>query len=153
MEDSELKRQAVYAKQGRSSQFRNRKERDAWLGKEIQEIDRTMMTQQQQVNFQDILDRPFFIWIIINNNLLFNQANDLESQISNLTQSIERVSGEIQNTRTKMEQRKGNLEEMNNGYSELKVQRDKLTDQRKFVFILIKVNYKNILYINNLICI
>src|ERR1051325_12065770 len=112
-----------------------------------------MMTQQQQVNFQDILDRPFFIWIIINNNLLFNQANDLESQISNLTQSIERVSGEIQNTRTKMEQRQGNLEEMNNGYSELKVQRDKLTDQRKFVFILIKVNYKNNLYNNNLICI
>ena len=50
MEDAELKRQALYAKQGRSSQFRSRKERDAWLGKEIQEIDRTVMTQQQQVN-------------------------------------------------------------------------------------------------------
>ena len=44
-----MKRQALYAKQGRSSQFRDRGERDAWLGKEIQEIDRTVMTQQQQV--------------------------------------------------------------------------------------------------------
>ena len=50
MEDAELKRQALYAKQGRSSQFSNRRERDAWLGKEVQEIDRTMITQQQQVN-------------------------------------------------------------------------------------------------------
>ena len=50
LEDAELLRQALYAKQGRSSQFRSRKERDAWLGKEIQEIDRTVMTQQQQVN-------------------------------------------------------------------------------------------------------
>ncbi|RIA90233.1 chromosome segregation protein sudA [Glomus cerebriforme] len=106
LEDAELKRQALYAKQGRSSQFRDRGERDAWLGKEIQEIDRTVMTQQQQ-------------------------ANDLESQISNLTQSIERVSGEIQNTRNKLEQRKVNLEEMNNQHNELKAQRDKLTDQRK----------------------
>ncbi|CAB5184505.1 uncharacterized protein OCT59_029661 [Rhizophagus irregularis] len=106
LEDAELKRQALYAKQGRSSQFRDRGERDAWLGKEIQEIDRTVMAQQQQ-------------------------ANDLESQINNLTQSIERVSGEIQNTRNKLEQRKVNLEEMNNQYNELKAQRDKLTDQRK----------------------
>ncbi|GES77633.1 chromosome segregation protein SudA [Rhizophagus clarus] len=106
LEDAELKRQALYAKQGRSSQFRDRGERDAWLRKEIQEIDRTVMTQQQQ-------------------------ANDLESQISNLIQSIERVSGEIQNTRNKLEQRKVNLEEMVNQFNELKAQRDKLTDQRK----------------------
>ncbi|CAI2172186.1 19502_t:CDS:10 [Funneliformis geosporum] len=106
LEDAELKRQALYAKQGRSSQFRNRTERDAWLGSEIQEIDQTMTTQQQQANY-------------------------LESQINDLTKNIERVSEEILNTRNKLEQRKVNLEEMNNQYSELKAQRDKLTDQRK----------------------
>ena len=55
MEDAELLRQALYAKQGRSSQFRNREERDAWLRKEIQEIDQTVTTQQQQVNDQNKL--------------------------------------------------------------------------------------------------
>ncbi|RHZ71222.1 hypothetical protein Glove_261g73 [Diversispora epigaea] len=106
LEDSEMQRQTLYAKQGRSSQFRTREQRDAWLRQEIREIDKTKSTQSLQVV-------------------------ELESQINELSENIERVTGEIHDTRNKLEQRKINIEEMNNEYNEMKSQRDKLTEQRK----------------------
>ncbi|CAG8500195.1 10013_t:CDS:10 [Diversispora eburnea] len=106
LEDSEMQRQTLYAKQGRSSQFRTREQRDAWLRQEIREIDKTKSTQSLQVV-------------------------ELESQINELSENIERVLGEIHDTRNKLEQRKINIEEMNNEYNEMKSQRDKLTEQRK----------------------
>ncbi|CAJ0751951.1 750_t:CDS:10 [Entrophospora sp. SA101] len=106
LNETEMRRQALYAKQGRSTQFQTRAHRDAWLQSEIQEIDKTMDAQRQQ-------------------------EVDLESQINDLTESINRVTNEIQIARNKLEQRKRIIEEMNRGYIEKKAERDRLTDKRK----------------------
>ncbi|CAG8488799.1 14077_t:CDS:10, partial [Racocetra persica] len=106
LDESELHRQALYSKQGRSSQFRSKAERDKWLRKEIKEIDDTMIAQKQQ-------------------------ADELESQIRDISESIDRVNNEIYDTRNKLEQRKTTIEELGNEYNDLKSQRDKLIDQRK----------------------
>ncbi|CAG8667446.1 1037_t:CDS:10 [Gigaspora margarita] len=106
LEESELNRQTLYSKQGRSSQFRSKTERDKWLRKEIKEIDNTMIAQKQQ-------------------------TDELEGQIHDISESIDRVTNEIYDTRSKLEQRKATIEELGNEYNDLKSQRDKLIDQRK----------------------
>ncbi|CAG8531230.1 2193_t:CDS:10 [Ambispora leptoticha] len=106
LEESELQRQTLYAKQGRSIQFSNRSERDAWLKKEMKEIEVTISAQTKQ-------------------------TRDLEDEIAGIARSIENAASEIQNTREKLEQRKTNLEAMTVEYNQLKTQRDKLTDDRK----------------------
>jgi len=50
LEQAELRRQALYAKQGRSIQFRTQAERDRWLQEEMAEIKRTITVQQKQVS-------------------------------------------------------------------------------------------------------
>ncbi|KAF0478114.1 structural maintenance of chromosome protein 3 [Gigaspora margarita] len=106
LEESELNRQTLYSRQGRSSQFRSKTERDKWLRKEIKEIDNTMIAQKQQ-------------------------TDELEVQIHDISESIDRVTDEIYDTRSKLEQRKATIEELGNEYNGLKSQRDKLIDQRK----------------------
>ncbi|CAG8580129.1 3318_t:CDS:10 [Paraglomus brasilianum] len=106
LEQAELRRQALYAKQGRSIQFRTRAERDRWLQEEMAEIKRTISVQQKQ-------------------------ASDLEDEIENIKRTIVTTEVEIQNKREQLEQRKKSLEQMNTDLNELKAKRDKLTDERK----------------------
>jgi structural maintenance of chromosome 3 (chondroitin sulfate proteoglycan 6) len=47
--DCERRVNDLYSKQGRSSRFTNKKERDAWIKKEIKLVDRTIEVQKQQI--------------------------------------------------------------------------------------------------------
>ncbi len=40
----------LYAKQGRSVRFTSKKERDAWIKREIKTLNQTISAQEQQVN-------------------------------------------------------------------------------------------------------
>jgi structural maintenance of chromosome 3 (chondroitin sulfate proteoglycan 6) len=47
--DCERRVNDLYSKQGRSTRFTNKKERDAWIKKEIKLVDRTIEVQKQQI--------------------------------------------------------------------------------------------------------
>lgn len=47
--DCERRVNDLYSKQGRSARFSNKKERDAWIKKEIKQVDRTIDAQKEQI--------------------------------------------------------------------------------------------------------
>ncbi|ORX91367.1 structural maintenance of chromosome protein 3 [Basidiobolus meristosporus CBS 931.73] len=106
LEKNELQLQALYAKQGRSTQFTSKAQRDRWLRKEIGEIQNTLSVQT-------------------------SQTTELESEIQSLNDRKVFIENECQVIRDRLDQRKSNLDALSAEINQLKAQRDEQTDKRK----------------------
>ncbi|KAK9764937.1 Structural maintenance of chromosomes protein 3 [Basidiobolus ranarum] len=106
LENGELQLQSLYAKQGRSTQFSSKAQRDRWLKKEISDIQSTFSVQTAQMS-------------------------DLESEIQSLIERKASIENECRAIRERLDQRKLNLDTHSSEINQLKVQRDEQTDKRK----------------------
>ena len=106
LDEAEATRQRLYAKQGRNTQFRSKKERDDWLKKEIKEISSTM-TKRKSVR------------------------TDLEKDVHETTQELAQTEADIAKLREKLDGRGGAQDEMLEEVSKAKELRNKLYDERK----------------------
>ncbi|KAL1972768.1 hypothetical protein VTN31DRAFT_7182 [Thermomyces dupontii] len=106
LDEAETVRQRLYAKQNRSSRFRNKAERDKWLQKEIQET-RNSIQSVTAVKMQT------------------------SREIENLKNSISGIESEVETIRQRIEDRGGALESIEREIQATKDERDRLMDQRK----------------------
>lgn len=106
LEEAEAARQRLYAKQGRNTQFRNKRERDEWLRREIRECQETLGKRKV------IMD-------------------GLETETTELEAEVARVETEIESIRGKLDGRSGTLEEIAEGVAARKDDRNRLVDERK----------------------
>ncbi|KAG0223701.1 Structural maintenance of chromosomes protein 3 [Actinomortierella wolfii] len=106
LEEIEVQLQSLYSKQSRSSQFATKAQRDAWIQKEIREIEGSHVTQTSR-------------------NAL------IEQELAALNGKLVDTEREIQNIREKETARKALLAELEQQLSALKAERDDLTDTRK----------------------
>ncbi|PWW77459.1 chromosome segregation protein sudA [Tuber magnatum] len=106
LEEAEAARQRLYAKQGRSTQFRNKRERDEWLRREIRECQETLGKRKV------IMD-------------------GLETETAELEAEVARVETEIESIREKLDGRSGTLEEIAEDVAARKEDRNRLVDERK----------------------
>ncbi|KAF8423598.1 hypothetical protein EV426DRAFT_118468 [Tirmania nivea] len=106
LEEAEATRQRLYAKQGRNTQFRSKKERDDWLEKEIKEITSTV-TKRKSVRA------------------------DLEKDAHETTQELAQTEAGIAELRVKLDGRGEVQDEMLEEISKAKELRNKLYDERK----------------------
>ncbi|KAK4540112.1 hypothetical protein LTR36_009777 [Oleoguttula mirabilis] len=106
MQDAEATRQRLYAKQGRQSQFRTKKERDQWLRNEVNDVNMALATRKA-VTMQATED-----------------IAELESQIGHL-------EAEIADMRNRIENRGDEQQTISADVTRAKEDRDRLSDQRK----------------------
>ncbi|KAJ1655564.1 Structural maintenance of chromosomes protein 3 [Dispira simplex] len=99
-------RQSVLARQGRSSQFRNRRQRDQWLQKEMESVQRTVDTQAQHVQ-------------------------ELTDEIGALRRQMEKAERAIETDQAQMAGLAKENQNLVNRTRTLREERDRLTDQRK----------------------
>lgn len=106
LEDAEAARQRLYAKQGRNTQFRNKRERDDWLKREIKEC-QTTLGKRRAIQ------------------------GSLEADTSEMETEVSRVEAEIENIRERLDGRSSIVEEVAEEVAAKKEERNKLIDERK----------------------
>ncbi|KAG0047526.1 Structural maintenance of chromosomes protein 3 [Gryganskiella cystojenkinii] len=106
LEQTDLQRQTLYSKQGRSGQFTSKAKRDEWIRKEMGDIRKAIDTQTVQ-------------------------ATLAESDLDTLKKQLGEVSGKIQGVRDLEATRKAESEKLSQELATFKTERDSLTDQRK----------------------
>lgn len=104
--DCERRVNDLYSKQGRSSRFTNKKERDAWIKKEIKLVDRTIEVQKQQIEA-------------------------LQDEINQIGAMREDEAKKVTQTQAKLEEIRKLIERNNQALSELKNRRDESSNRRK----------------------
>lgn len=106
LEQTELQRQTLYSKQGRSGQFQSKAQRDEWIRKEMSDIQQAFTVQTAQSTLAE---------------------SDLQVSKAQLVQATEK----IKNVREQEMARRSESEALSEELVTLKAERDKLTDQRK----------------------
>ena len=106
LEDAESTRQRLYAKQGRSTQFKSKTERDSWLQKEINEVNIALATQKA-VNLQTT------------------------EEIQALNKDIDNMEADSKELQTKLDNRGTAMQTVHSDVQSAKDKRDKLIDERK----------------------
>ncbi|KAI9799990.1 MAG: Structural maintenance of chromosomes protein 3 [Piccolia ochrophora] len=106
LDDAEGTRQRLYGKQGRSAQFKSKKERDNWLRKEIEEANVTMGTRKAT-------------------------RMQLDEDSKSLRQEITRIESDVADLRQKFEGRGASLQSAAEEVQTAKDERDRLMDERK----------------------
>lgn len=106
LDNAESTRQRLYAKQGRNARFRNKRERDDWLRREIDES-YPQLTKIKAVRVQTTED------------------------IAQIEEDIVSLEKEINSLREQLESRGGNSEAMQQQVEQAKAEREKLMDERK----------------------
>lgn len=106
LEDAEAARQRLYAKQGRNMQFRNKRERDDWLRREIKECETTL---GKRMSIKD----------------------SLETDIQEMDVEVAKVEAEIESIRERLDGRSGILAEVSEEVAAKKEERNRLLDERK----------------------
>ncbi|KAI9672669.1 MAG: Structural maintenance of chromosomes protein 3 [Alyxoria varia] len=106
LEATEGTRQRLYAKQGRSAQFKSKQERDNWLRNEVDELNIALATRKA-VTMQTT------------------------EEIEGLEKGIQQTNKEISQTRQKIDNRGQDLHSVSGDVQKAKDARDKLMDQRK----------------------
>ncbi|KAK8185020.1 chromosome segregation protein sudA (DA-box protein sudA) [Phyllosticta capitalensis] len=104
--ESEGIRQRLLAKQGRSSQFRSKRERDDWLRKEIEEVNVSLATRKAI-------------------------AMQTTEEIQELESEIQGLETKIADLRSRIENRGDNMQNISEESQKAKDERDQLSDQRK----------------------
>ena len=113
LDSAEGARQRLYAKQGRNAQFRNKKERDDWLRKEINNI-YPDLAKVKAVRVQTA-----------------EEIADLEGEIA-------KSDAELGGLRKQLDSRGSTSEAMERQVQEVKALRDRLMDERKYVPAMIE---------------
>ncbi len=111
MQLCEQRLQQLYAKQGRTSQFRSKKDRDAFLKKEIQSNEKALANDRQQIRVCEDKLKEFSA-----------ETETTDTRAADLSKQFEDFKGVIEASSKKLE--------------ELKSERDKGADIRKCVFPL-----------------
>ncbi|KAF2453986.1 chromosome segregation protein sudA [Lineolata rhizophorae] len=106
LSDAEGTRQRLYAKQGRSTQFKSQAERDAWLQREMGNIN-TFLATSKAVAMQNAED------------------------IAELEQEIARLEKEVEDLRARINNRGDDMQSASEDVQKTKEERDQLQDQRK----------------------
>ncbi|KAF9137987.1 Structural maintenance of chromosomes protein 3 [Mortierella sp. GBA39] len=106
LEQTDLQRQTLYSKQGRSGQFQSKAQRDEWIRKEMSDIQQAFKVQTAQST---------------------QAESDLQTSRTQLAQATEK----IKNVREQEMARRSENEALSAELVTLKAERDKLTDQRK----------------------
>ncbi|KAF9297449.1 Structural maintenance of chromosomes protein 3 [Linnemannia elongata] len=106
LEETELQRQTLYSKQGRSGQFQSKAQRDEWIRKEMSDIQQAIIGHTAQST---------------------QAESDLQTSKAQLVQATEK----IKNVREQEMARRSENEALSAELLTLKAERDKLTDQRK----------------------
>ncbi|KAL7270355.1 Structural maintenance of chromosomes protein 3 [Rhizina undulata] len=106
LEETESARQRLYAKQGRNTQFRSKKERDDWLKREIAECEETLKKRG-------------------------GIRESLEAEITELAEQIAKLESEIETIRQKLDGRSDATEKIAEEVSDKKEERNRLMDGRK----------------------
>lgn len=106
LEETELQRQTLYSKQGRSGQFQSKAQRDEWIRKEMNDIQQAIIGHTAQSTQAEL---------------------DLQTSRAQLVQATEK----IKNVREQEMARRSENEALSAELLSLKAERDKLTDQRK----------------------
>lgn len=104
--DSEGIRQRLLAKQGRTSQFKSKRERDDWLRKEVDEVNVSLATRKAI-------------------------AMQTTEDISELETVIGRLETEVAELRSTIENRGESMQNISEDVQKAKEERDQLSDQRK----------------------
>ncbi|KAG8058053.1 hypothetical protein GUJ93_ZPchr0002g26826 [Zizania palustris] len=104
--DREKRLSILYQKQGRATQFANKAARDKWLQKEIDDLERVLLSNRKQ------------------EGLLQEEIQKLKDEINNLDSYIESRKSES----SKLESA---LAKKHNDYNDLRKQRDELQEERK----------------------
>uniref|UniRef100_A0A0E0CF24 SMC hinge domain-containing protein n=1 Tax=Oryza meridionalis TaxID=40149 RepID=A0A0E0CF24_9ORYZ len=104
--DREKRLSILYQKQGRATQFTNKAARDKWLQKEIDDLERVLLSNRKQ------------------EGLLQEEIQKLKDEINNLNSYIESRKSES----SKLESA---LAKKHNDYNDLRKQRDELQEERK----------------------
>ena len=105
-EQAEATRKRLYAKQGRNAQFSSKKERDAFLKKDISDIT-SNVTKRHEIK------------------------NNLDAEVASLENELKATETEIQGLREKLDGRSENLNSLSEEVQAKKDAWDKLQDQRK----------------------
>ena len=106
LDGAEASRQRLYAKQGRNSRFRNKRERDDFLRKEVDET-YPQLKKIKAVRMQTI-----------------EEINDMEKQISTQESAIESLRGQL-------EQRGESDGDLQHQLQEKKAEKEKIMDERQ----------------------
>ncbi len=106
LDEAEAVRQRLYAKQGRNSRFRSKRERDDWLRKEIDDSYEALASIKA-VRMQTT-----------------EEVAELEKESSHLEADVERLEG-------RFDQRGASKQEMDKQVETARVERDRLMDRRK----------------------
>lgn len=108
LDEVEGARQRLYAKQGRTSQFANQKQRDQWLQKELQEIN-VAIAKRKAVRMEAV------------------------EEITELEKSIQALESNIADLRSQIDSRGDTTSTLSEELLTAKEQREKLMDHRKYV--------------------
>lgn len=106
LDEAEGTRQRLYAKQGRTAQFRNKRDRDAWLQGEIDAVNVALATRKAV-------------------------AMQTTEEITDLETEIGRLEEEITGLRARIDNRGDNMQTISENIQRAKEERDTLMDQRK----------------------
>ena len=106
MQDADLTRQRLYAKQGRQSQFKSKQARDQWLQKEINDVNMALAKRKA---------------VVVQTT---EEITELETQIGQL-------ETEIADMRSRIENRGDEQQNLSSEVQKAKEERDRLSDQRK----------------------
>ncbi len=115
--DSTRRINELYSKQGRNAQFKTKKERDAFLKKEIKEVEEQRAVQNEQA---------LFVICILNFKL-----NALDDEIKNIRSSIEENNSQKEILAEELNEKKNVVEQITKSLNEKKAQRDSLSNKRK----------------------
>ena len=104
--EAEATRQRLYAKQGRNTQFRSKKERDDWLKKEVKDVS-AIITKRKAVR------------------------SELDKDVYDMIQELQQTEADITELREKLDGRGGAQDSMLDEIGKAKEYRNKLYDERK----------------------
>ena len=95
------RRRELYAKQGRGTQFESKEQRDKWLQREINQLERAVGDKHEQIRR-------------LNSDLANDRSNciELESQITRLSQDLEEVKVSMDNQDVKLYEMKKQREKL-----------------------------------------
>lgn len=106
LNEAEGTRQRLYAKQGRTARFKSKQERDAWLQKEINEVN-VALTTRKAVSMQT------------------------DEDIGNLESGVETLNSQVTQLRSRIDNQGDHVMSISEEVQKAKEERERLMDQRK----------------------
>jgi len=120
----------AFAKQGRASQFKTKKERDAFLSKEVKQLQKAVQEESQQVSsYRAVCFRRD---TCAPTQLLGMQRAELEAKLQQLKQEEQKYEAQLKQHQAKMADAKAVNQAATETLAQLKAERDQLANMRKY---------------------